>query len=76
MVERSRRKEMKPFPEPGDPGEPAELKTTIEAFEDALILEQLDSHLHKLTDNERRAFIGYYKQGRTYDDIGAELGCH
>jgi len=71
VVERSQRKEMGPLPEPG----PDELgrEDDHEPFEDALILDQLDSHLHELGDKERRAFIGYYKQGRTFDDIAAEL---
>ncbi|MBF6558265.1 MAG: sigma-70 family RNA polymerase sigma factor [Acidimicrobiales bacterium] len=73
VVERSRRKKMEPFPEPGEPGELG-VEDDLELFEDVLILNQLDSHLHELTDRERRAFIGYYKQGRTHDDIGAELG--
>jgi RNA polymerase sigma factor (sigma-70 family) len=72
VVERAHRKEMEPLPESG-PGELG-LEDDHEAFEDTLILDQLDSHLHELTDKERRAFVGYYKQGRTFDDVGAELG--
>jgi RNA polymerase sigma factor (sigma-70 family) len=73
VVERAQRKEMVPYPESDEPGERG-VEDDLEALEDALILEQLDSHLGELTENERRAFIGYFKQDRTYADIGAELG--
>jgi RNA polymerase sigma factor (sigma-70 family) len=72
VVERAHRKAMEPLPEPG-PGELG-LEDDHEAFEDTLILEQLDSHLHELADKERRAFVGYYKRGQTFDEVGTELG--
>ena len=73
VVRRDKQIAMKPLPESDDQDEWGE-EDDLEAVEDAMIIEQLNAHLEVLSEKERIAYAGYFKQHRTYAEVGAELG--
>jgi RNA polymerase sigma factor (sigma-70 family) len=73
VVRRAKQKEMVPLPELDD-SDVLGREDDLEEVEDGMILDQLDSQLDLLSETERAAYNGYFKQRRTQADIAAQLG--
>lgn len=72
VIRRKKRIAMDPLPEPDEPDGLGE-EDDLEAVEDAMIIDSMDAHLGTLTQKELVAYTGYFKEHRTFVDVGAEL---
>ena len=73
-VLREGRLRMEPWPEADSPGERAQEEEGFDEVEDTAIVEAIKSHLDILSEDELFAYTQRIEHGRTYEQIGADLG--